>query len=184
MNKAQRKRRAQEIKRKAKEARRARHSNPPGAQPVQADAAPAPNDATPEITEEAQAPQTSAPHIHSVEDEVHMAYGKMYRAEADVVEGGIAQKLGDDEAAGILARAARSLEGVIRYAESVLKRLPAEQVAEALRVKDEPRGQGEKSRRGPNAGLQLLNVMLRAKSLLVRVIRQTNPDLAKRLKSV
>jgi hypothetical protein len=180
MNKAQRKRRAQEIKRKAKEARRARHTNPP----VQAQAAPTPNDAAPAHAEAAQAPQTSAPHVHSVEDEVHMAYGKMYRAEAEVVEGAIAEKLGDDEAAGILARAARSLEGVIRYAESVLKRLPAEQVAEALRLKEEPRRHGEKSRRGTNAGLQILNVLLRAKSLLVRVIRQTNPDLAKRLKSV
>ena len=118
---------------------------------------------------------------HSLDDEVHMSYSKLHKAEAEMVEADIAEMLGDDEAIAMLTRAARSLDNVIQYVESVLKRLPAEQVAEAIAIKGEPRRDGEKSRNGSNRAVQLLNIRLRAKNLLLRVMKILKPDLAKQL---
>jgi hypothetical protein len=185
MNKAERKRRAAERKKKMKEARRAKrgeaNSRPPG------DEAPATQDAGWAPATQAAGgapaprPQRSMPEVHSLEDEVHMSHAKMYRAEAEVIEAGTARMLGDDEAIAMLTRAARSLDDVIQYVESVLKRLPAEQVAEAIAIADEPRHTGEKSRRGSNPAVQLLNIRLRAKNLMLRVMKILKPDLAKQM---
>jgi len=127
-----------------------------------------------------RADRMSAPQ-HSLEDEVHMSYSKLNSAEAEMVQADIAEMLGDDEAIAMLTRAARSLDNVIQYVESVLKRLPAQQVAEAIAITNEPRREGEKSRNGSNPAVQLLNIRLRAKNLLLRVMKILKPDLAKQL---
>ena len=112
-----------------------------------------------------------------------MSYSKLNSAEAEIVQADIAEMLGDDEAIAMLTRAARSLDNVIQYVESVLKRLPAEQVAEAIAITNEPRREGEKSRNGSNPAVQLLNIRLRAKNLLLRVMKILKPDLAKQLQT-
>lgn len=181
MQKAERKRRAAERKRKAKEAKRAKReaSTNDAAGPdlvTETSAGPA-HDAP-----VAQTPQ-SRPDLYSVEDEVHRAHGKMNWAEAEVVEAGTAEMLGDDEAIAMLTRAARSLDDVIQYVESVLKRLPTEQVAEAIAINNEPPRPGEKSRRGSNPAVQLINIRLRAENLMLRVMKILKPDLAKQMQS-
>lgn len=175
MNQNQRKQRRKEMKAKIKAAKRLKREaeNPAPTQPAQTT-----EHGTTETPVEAQ---RSRPDVHSLQDEVHMAHGKMHRAEAEVVEAGTAEMLGDDEAIAMLTRAARSLDDVIQYVESVLKRLPAQQVAEAMAIKDEPRRPGEKSRNGANPAVQLINIRLRAKSLMLRVMRILKPDLAKKL---
>lgn len=130
-----------------------------------------------------RADRMSTPPL-SIEDEVHMSYSKLHQAETEMVEADIADRLGDDEAIAMLTRAARSLDNVIQYVESVLKRLPAEQVAEAIAIQDAPRRHGEKSRNGANPAVQLLNIRLRAKNLLMRVMKVLKPNLAKQLQTV
>lgn len=181
MNKNQRKQRLKNMKANAKAAKRAKAQNPAD-EPAPATA---PKDAAaPEMTDTPDnAARVTAPQ-HSIEDEVHMSYSKLYHAEAEVGEAKIAEMLGDDEAVAMLTRAARSLDNVIQYVEGVLKRLPAEQVAEAIAIADEPPRPGEKSRRGTNAAVQLLNIRLRAKNLLLRVLKILKPDLAKQLQTV
>ena len=110
-----------------------------------------------------------------------MSYSKLHQAETEMVEADIADRLGDDEAIAMLTRAARSLDNVIQYVEAVLTRLPAEQVAEAIAIQDAPRRHGEKSRNGANPAVQLLNIRLRAKNLLMRVMKVLKPNLAKQL---
>ena len=170
MKKADRKRRAREMKRKAKEAKQAKRE-----QETSVPNEPAPHDQRPEPAPE----QPSEPTT----DEMHQAHAKMNWAEADTLEAEMSAKLGDDEAAEMLTRAARALAGVIEYAEGILKRLPQEQVAEAIRIQNRPRSYGEKSRNGMNTAVQLLNILLRAKALMVRVVKLTNPELAKRLQA-
>ena len=193
MKKAERKRRAAEQKRKAKAAKKTKleeATNPAG------DVSPETGDLSAEASAKAEGPSTGSgqaacateqPELSRpdwpLEDEVHRAHSKMYRAEAEMVEADTMQMLGDDEAIAMLTRAARSLDGVIQYVESVLKRLPAEQVAEALAIQDEPRRHGEKSRRGANPAVQLLNIRLRAKNLMLRVMKILKPDLAKQMQT-
>ena len=194
MNKAERKRRAAELKRKAKLAKRAKRLEAAKTRPVAANDAPlsdggdVASDAAGE-TPAADAGGTPAPRADrmstpqlSLQDEVHMSYSKMHRAEAEVVEAGTAEMLGDDEAIAMLTRAARSLDDVIQYVESVLKRLPAEQVAEAIAITREgARATGEKSRNGSNQAVQLIAIRLRANNLMLRVMKILKPDLAKQM---
>ena len=193
MKKAERKRRAAEHKRKAKAAKKAKldEATSPGGEargPVRSslgESGSAPSTNSPELPVDdvaTEGPELSRPDW-PLEDEVHRAHSKLYRAETEMIEADTMQMLGDDEAIAMLTRAARSLDGVIQYVESVLKRLPAKQVAEALAIQDEPRRHGEKSRRGANPAVQLLNIRLRAKNLMLRVMKILKPDLAKQMQT-
>ena len=199
MQKAERKRRAAERKRKAKLAKKAKrlaannnsHGNDRSTEltagareeaPVTTmQEQPASDGIDVDSTSAGKMPADNADRMSTSQDAVQRAHSKMHLAEAEVIEAGTAEMLGDDEAIAMLTRAARSLDDVIQYVESVLKRLPAQQVAEAMAIKDEPRRPGEKSRNGANPAVQLINIRLRAKSLMLRVMRILKPDLAKQL---
>lgn len=179
MNKAERKRRKQQIRKNQKDARAAkRETGSQGENPSPQHATSA--DKTPALP---NTPQRSRPDVHTLDDEVHMSHSKLYRAEAEMVEADIAEMLGDDEAIAMLTRAARSLDNVIQYVESVLKRLPPAQVADAIAIQDAPPRPGEKSRRGANPAVQLLNIRLRAKNLMLRVVKILKPNLAKQMQT-
>ena len=201
MNKAERKRRAQEMKRKAKLAKRAKRDansqtgdGAPAAGPSNGEATlDQPKQASERVEQAAaptetgegtsvnsgQAPGATAP----TRDEIHTAHAKVNWAEADVLEGELSAKLGDDEAVELLTKAARALGDVIDYVQDLIERLPKDQVAEAIRIQNRPRTYHEKSRNGANPVVQLLNILLRAKGLIIRVVKLTNPELAKRMKT-
>lgn len=215
MDKAQRKRRAREMKRKAKLAKRAKREAETNTQDVQKPGAadtgavavastdaseasgPTEKPDTPQAsdtgdlsakasakaegpsTNSGQAPRATPP----TQDDLHRAHAKYNWAEADMLEGELAAKLGDDEAVELLTKAARALGDVIDYVQDLLERVPKDQVAEAIRIQNAPRTFGDKSRNGANPVVQLLNILLRAKGLMIRVVKQTNPELAKRMKA-
>jgi hypothetical protein len=116
------------------------------------------------------------------QDEVHIGYGKLNWAEADIAEANLSDTLEDGRALQFLSRAAEALDDVIQYARETIKRVAPEQVAEALDIIEESRGpstDNSKARRGPNRVVQLMNVMLRAEGLLLRLTKVTNPSLHK-----
>lgn len=181
MNKAQRKRRAQEMKRKAKLAKRARREDDANSQDG-IDNARATDSPSAGGGVRSGANANTGMDAPS-QDDLHRAHAKMNWAEADALQGELAARLGDDEAVELLTKAARALGDVIDYVQDVLQRIPKDLVAEAVRQQSAPRVFGDKSRNGSNPVVQLLGILLRAKALMIRVVKQTNPELAKRMKA-
>lgn len=74
----------------------------------------------------------------------------------------------------LMAQAAESIGRVIEFAEAALK---AADPSEVLAARAIMAGEDDAPRRGPNPVVALLNLLVRAKSLLPRILKVTNPEL-------
>ena len=91
--------------------------------------------------------------------------------------------LSDDRAREILSQAAETIQQVIDMASRALRRVDPDVLAEAIQVAEEPPTRDElgkvtqRPRRGTNPVITLVQVLMRAKNLLMRILAITNPVL-------
>lgn len=157
MNQNQRKQRRKEMKARAKASKRAKR----------------------EVETVAESPSPESP--------VEQAERLLEAAKADV-ETVTKGDLTNEEARGMLANAARFLNRVVEIVDRSIESAPACAVAEATAIRNwkpnNPEGSPQqRARRGTNLLVTLMTHGERASGLLQRILKVTNPDLAKLAKA-
>ena len=177
MKKAQRKAHVRAVKAQQKAARKAAREQ--AAQQLEA-ASPAAAEQTQEATVD------STPQFERL---AQAASTSLTLAELDVSDAKQeARYLSDERAKEILASAAENIHQVIHFASKALKLVDPKLVAEAMQIIEEPvRNElgtvTGRPRRGHNPVVTLIQVLMRADALLMRILAVTNPEMIGKAKA-
>lgn len=93
-----------------------------------------------------------------------------------------ADTISNEEAKAMLCRAAKALDRIVNLGDQLLAEVDPAELKEAHEIVMEQRQPAEgnaqkRPRRAPNPVVRMIQIVMRAKSLLVRILKITNPEL-------